>query len=452
MSQSRRTFLRNSCLGLSAMAMSAGFERFGLLNSVVAQAQNDYKALVCIFLYGGNDGNNTVIPYEQTRYSQYNTGRGSLALARESLSSTVIRPRSLGYDFAFHPAMTGFHSLWQQNKLAVLCNMGTLIEHTTKAQIQNGTANLPELLFSHQDQQKQWQTFPGRRSNAGWGARIADRLRHRNTGNFPMILSFSGDELFVTSAQTEFLPLILDPGEGFTLLGFEDGTPESLARKAALREALLVDREHPLIDGISRISKQALDSEQLLNDALRQVSVNTPFPETGLGLQLKQIAHIIAARNILGHKRQLFFCSIGGFDTHGIQLYRQEQQLIELDAATKAFYDSTVELQLQDKVMSFTLSDFGRTLKPAGTGTDHAWGNHLFAIGGAVRGGDFYGAFPNLDVNGNDSLDEDGRWIPTMSVDQYAVTIARWYGVAMADLPYVAPNFRRFDRPPNFML
>lgn len=452
----RRNFLRTSCTAFGAAALTAGMEKFSLVNAL-AQG-SDYKALVCIFLYGGNDGNNMVIPREQNSYNTYEQYRGALAIPREQLLS--ITPTSLSTQFGFHPAFNtevgqgtlprGLHRLWQQNKLAVVCNVGTLIEPTIRARIEAGRARLPEQLFSHEDQQKQHQTFPGRREQYGWGGRIADRLRGYNTGNFPMMMSVAGDDLFMTGAHDEILPLILDPDAGFVLEGY-DGTPEATARKQALREALLFDNENPLIAGNNRLQKQVVDAEQRLNDALRDITISTPFPE-GFGNQMKHIAKIIAARNTLGHRRQIFFCAFGGFDTHRAQYDTQAGLLAALSGAMTSFYNATVELGVANQVTTFTLSDFGRTLIPNSDGTDHGWGNHQLVMGGAVRGGDFYGRFPNLIPNGSDAFtDNEGRWIPSMSIDQYAVTLASWFGVPRTALEYVAPNYRRFDSPPQFM-
>lgn len=452
----RRDFLHKTCSALGAAALTAGLEKFSLMNAL-AQG-SDYKALVCIFLYGGNDGNNIVAPREQNFYNIYAQHRGVLAIPREQLLS--IAPTSLSTEFGFHPGFSaevgegagarGLHRLWQQRKLAVVCNVGTLVEPITRAGIEAGRAWLPEQLFSHEDQQKQHQTFPGKRERFGWGGRIADRMNGHNTGNFPMMLSVAGDDLFLTGMQDEILPLILDPDAGFVLEGY-DGSPEANARKQALREALLTDNENPLVAESNRLNKQVVDAEQRLNDALRDININTPFPE-GFGGQLKHVAKMIAARNALGHKRQIFFCAFGGFDTHRFQYDAHAGLLSALSAAMTAFYNATVELGVANQVTTFTLSDFGRTLKPNSDGTDHGWGNHQIVMGGAVRGGDFYGRFPNLIPNGSDALsDDEGRWIPSMSVDQYAVALASWFGVPRVYLDYVAPNYRRFDLPPGFM-
>ncbi|HXM33777.1 MAG TPA: DUF1501 domain-containing protein [Pyrinomonadaceae bacterium] len=436
MSHSRRDFLRSSLVIGAAAAVS----RFGFLD-VLAQS-TDYKALVCIFLYGGNDSNNMVVPNGTDGYQAYARARGPLALPQASL--LAIQPSSTGARFGLHPSLNELHPLWTQKKLAVLCNVGTLVEPLTKADYEAGSKRAPDQLFSHQDQQNQWQTsICDRPIDTGWGGRIADRVLALNGSvAFPMIISGGGDELFVSAADTDALGV--DPNSGFGAEGFDD-SPESTARYNGLRQTLLVDTDHTLVRAASTITKRALDSQEVLNRALA-APVTTAFPVTDLGTQLAQVAHIIAGRSITGLKRQIFFCAQGGYDTHSDEMNSHVQLYTELSQALSAFYAATVELGVAPQVTTFTLSDFGRTFRPNTDGTDHAWGSHQLILGGAVRGGDFYGTFPTLELNGPDSADEEGRWIPTTAVDQYAATLASWFGVSAGDIAVVAPNIGRFGR------
>ena len=436
MSHSRREFLRRGLVIGAAAAAS----RFGLLN-VLAQG-TDYKALVCIFLYGGNDSNNMVVPNGTDGYQAYARARGPLALPQASL--LPIQLSSNGARFGLHPNLSELRPLWMQNKLAVLCNVGTLVEPVTRADYEAGSKRLPNQLFSHQDQQDQWQTS---KSDGpiitGWGGRVADRVLALNGSvAFPMIISAGGDELFVSAAEADSLGI--DPNSAFAAEGFDD-SPESAARYSGLRQALLLDTDHTLVRAASTITKRALDSEQILNRALA-ARVTTAFPATDLGAQLAQVAHIIAGRSITGLKRQIFFCAQGGYDTHSDELNSHAQLYTELSQAMSSFYAATVELGVAPQVTTFTLSDFGRTFRPNTDGTDHGWGSHQLIIGGAVRGGDFYGTFPTLDVAGPDSTDEEGRWIPTTAVDQYAATLASWFGVSASDTTVVVPNIGRFAK------
>lgn len=455
MPSSRRTFLRRTCCSIGAAALSASLKPFGLMNALAQGAQpSDYKALVCIFLYGGNDGNNMVVPYDVSEYNAYAAVRGAataggLAIARESL--LPITPSSTGRQFGFHPNLPEMQALWSQGKLGVLCNVGTLAEPITKAQYQGGGADRPLSLFSHNDQQLQWQTaIADDLSRTGWGGRLADRLDSVNAGaQVPMIISVAGSSLFNTGASSR--PLSIPSSGSFTLSGFSTSAA-STARLTSVQELLTYDRETQLVDSVAGISAQAIATSQTINPIITNTasSVQPLFAgqTSSISKQLLQVAKIIEARATLGSKRQIFFCSLGGFDTHNNQIYTQMSLFSQLAPALKSFYDATVQLGVASQVTSFTLSDFGRTFKPAsGGGTDHAWGNHHLIIGGAVRGGDLYGAFPTLALKGPDDVSDEGRWLPTIAVDQYAATLATWFGVSSSDLPIVTPNIGRFSSP-----
>jgi uncharacterized protein (DUF1501 family) len=461
MQVTRREFLLQSahaCLGyaLGTAAFVAGIERFGMINAF-AQG-TDYRALVCVFLAGGNDGNNMIVPTTTTEYTAYANVRAAsgLAIARDTL--LPITPASIASEFGLHPSLAGMKELWDAQRAAVVANVGPLVYPLTRPQYQAGAAR-PYQLFSHSDQIAQWQSaIADRVSPTGWGGRTADAFEPHASG-FPMITALSGG-LFTrgtTSSPLSIAPAPTPLNRVLVLTGFGTAADET-ARLNAMTFLRTIDSDQVLVGSASRTTQQALDVGRILS---ADVTLATVFPATALGNQLQQIAKVIkfnATSPSLQLTRQIFFCQLGGFDTHQNQVATQASLLTQLSQAVRAFYDATVELGVESQVTTFTLSDFGRTFQPAGNGTgvvgsDHAWGNHHFVVGGAVRGGDFYGevgpggtVFPVLQLNGPSDTDNRGRWIPSASVEQYAATLAAWYGVPAADLPLVFPNIGRFLR------
>jgi len=451
---SRREFIRGCCAAAS-MGVFASFSRFGLMNAL-AQSPADYRALVCIFLFGGNDGNNLVVPMGSTAPLNYATylalrgdpASGGLALAQSGTGALLginIRTAQNGVrDFGLHPALTNIRNLFMNNRVAIVANVGVLFEPLTRNEYRNRLKPIPANLFSHSDQQQQWQTLrPDGFGTTGWGGRTADKVQGLNVGaQFPPITTVAGTAIFNTGQETH--PFALVPGTTPGLQGF-DSSAAANARLVALQEMLTFDTGINLVQATSSVTGRALQQSATLSAALQGQTLQTAFPATSIGNQLRQVALIIKVRQALGLSRQIFFCSMGGYDTHSNQLPDQQNLLSQLDAAMKAFYDATLELGVSSRVTTFTLSEFGRTLKPAsGAGSDHGWGSHQLILGDAVLGGDMYGRFPEPAFGGPDDASSNGRWIPSTSIDQFGATLARWFGVAEADLPAVFPNLPKF--------
>lgn len=447
-------------------AIATQMRHFGLMN-LVAQRKideakeagagdgaSDYKALVCVFLDGGNDGNNSVIPNYNEGYAQYAAARQAQGLAIPRANLLPITAPSMGQDYGFHPAMAPLHSLYTSGKMAIVCNVGCLVQPLTKATYQAG-APRPYQLFSHPDQADQFRTsISSFKSTTGWGGRLADRTSSLNMNPaIPMITSISGASIFTNGANTK--PLVVTAGAALDQLlvlnGFGTAADE-LARRTAMNNARLRDVNYSMVQNASLITQQAVAvSQQLTVDPTLTVT----FPGTTLGNQLRQVAKFIKIRTLLNMNRQIFFVQLGGFDHHSSQLTPHNSLLTQVSNAIRAFYDEMVAQQVESQVTVCTMSDFSRTFNPAGSGgnvgSDHGWGGPYFVIGGAVLGGNFYGRptsngtfVPTLVNGAGDDVDSRGRFIPTVSVEQYAGTLARWYGLSQADLPFVFPNINNF--------
>ncbi|MGC3988854.1 MAG: DUF1501 domain-containing protein [Chthoniobacteraceae bacterium] len=454
MNLSRRRFIRQAaCAALGTTSIASTVWNLRALNAAVAQSSttSDYRALVCLFLYGGNDANNLLVPVDNTNYNSYAAARGILAIPQASL--LPISPATASADgrqYGLHPSCPELQTLFGNGKLALLANVGTLVAPITRAQYFSGGAAVPPQLFSHADQQVEWQTsWPDSPQRTGWGGRMADLLVSMNgSASISMSISLAGTNTFQVGNQVFGYQVSTSGPVG---LSGTTGTNNAL-RYQAIQNILNLPAQNLYEAEFAKITNRAIANYGTLNSLLvNQTALTTTFPTSNpLADQLKMIARLIGLRDSIGVKRQIFFCSIGGFDTHSDQLTGQSNLFAELSQALNAFYNATVELGVDSQVTTFTASDFGRTFPTNGTasssGSDHGWGSHHLVMGGAVKGGDIYGTVPTLVVNGPDDTGL-GRWIPTTSVDEYSATLGTWFGVQSGDLSTVLPNIGRFGHP-----
>ena len=471
----RRAFLRRSghlamagtalpfALNLAAMGEAAAFDA------------TDYKALVCVFLYGGNDYANTVVTYDDASYDKYSQIRGGgagqtaggIALAKSSLSSTLLNANAkdavsgaLNRQYALHPSMTGLAGLFNSGKAAVQLNVGPLVAPTTRAGYNSnnrGSNPLPPNLFSHNDQQSIWQSSSPEGSTVGWGGKIGDLALSSNKTSLFSCISVSGNSVFLAGDQA--LQYQIGTNSAVKINGATNPVYGSAAVRDAVKQLTQASSGQVIENAYNTVTRRAVTAETEMTAALdANKAVNNVYPapfnaftdSNQLARQLRMVARMIASRTALGSKRQVFLVSIGGMDLHDDLVGKHVGNMQDVSGAMTEFYNATVALGVANSVTSFTASDFGRTLASNGDGADHGWGSHHLVVGGAVNGGAFYGTAPPVSVGDSSTLADDqwhvgqGRLLPSTSVDQYAATMAKWFGVADAELNGILPNLGRF--------
>ena len=452
---SRRAFLSRASALSIAGAATPFVLNLAAIGEAAAATASDYKALVCVFLFGGNDYANTLAPYDNATFATYAAQRTGLNYSQAALAPTLLNPSVAlagGAQYALAPELGKLLPLFNAGKMAVMLNVGTLIQPTTKAQYTAKSVALPPKLLSHNDQQSFWQALNPEGATSGWGGRIGDQLQAGNGTATLTCINASANAVFLTgqaAVQYSVTP------SGPVALNARNSLNGS-ATAAALLQNLMngsVGGSHQFETALAGVGGRALSLYNQVSSALAAApATTTAFPaaadtQSSLGAQLALVAKMISVSSQLGAKRQVFFVSTGRFDTHDGLDTLHPLLLTNLADALRAFYDTTVELGVASQVTTFTASDFGRALTSNNDGTDHGWGSMHFALGGAVNGGRYYGINPVLANNGPDDIGQ-GRLIPTMSVDQYAATMASWFGVSAGNLATVLPNIGNFAGSP----
>ena len=461
----RRAFLKRSAQ-MGAMGAAAPFAlNMSLINDAAAfTGTGPYQALVCLFLLGGNDQDDTLIPYDDTNYNLYSAIRGGgggqtaggIARAKADLAATLLNPvapqtLTNNIQYALHPAMTRMKAHWDQQRMATLLNVGTLIRPTTLSEYESSDRArypLPFGLFSHNDQQSVWQSSAPEGATSGWGGRLADIAMTSNTNSIFTAISAAGNSVFLTGRSALAYQV---SGNGAVRL--RNGSTRVAGSTTAfdmMREIMTQpDPSAHIFEGeYNRVTKRSIDSEGVYSAGVNATTLATPFSQndqtSGIAAQLRIVARSIAARQALGVNRQVFFVTMGGYDNHDDLIPDHDSLLAQLDFATDAFYKATVEMGIADQVTLFTASDFGRTASSNGDGSDHGWGGHHFVLGGGVKGGRHYGIAPEVSTTGESQVGQ-GRLIPTTSVDQYGATLASWLGASSGEMSTLFPNIGNFS-------
>ena len=445
---SRRAFLKRSSMLAMAGAAAPWALQLAAMSEAAAATATDYKALVCVFLYGGNDYGNTLIPTDAARYALYQGMRPSLAYTQAQLAATVLNPNVAltgGLQYAIAPELAPLLPIFNAGKMGVMLNVGTLVQPTTKAQYTSGATPLPPRLFSHNDQQSVWQSSSPEGATSGWGGRMGDLFESGNGNAVFTCINVASNAVYLagkTATQYQVSPTGPVP-----LAGVSRPLFGSSACSAALQSLVTAPSSNLFENEYTRVTARSLSAGGTLSAALAAgPTIGTPFPApggNGLADQLKLVARMISAADTVGAKRQVFFVSMGGFDNHDGLAAIHPGLLSSVAAALSAFYAATVELGVANQVTTFTASDFGRTLT-ANDGSDHGWGSMHFMLGGAVNGGRYYGTPPVVANDGPDDVGQ-GRLLPTTSVDQYAATMGSWLGISDTDLLTVLPNLAHWN-------
>ncbi len=446
--QSRRAFLKRTAALGAAGAAAPFVTSLAAIGEAAAATASDYKALVCVFMFGGNDYANTLTPYDQASYNLYQASRQNLAHARTALAPTLLVPSTAlagGRQYALAPTMAPLLPIFDAGRMAAVLNVGTLVQPTSKAQYTANSVRLPPKLFSHNDQQSYWQASSPEGAISGWGGRIGDLLQSGNGTSTLTCINASGNAVFLTGRTA--IQYSVSTNGPIALLNNGSTVYGSTTAASTLRSLMTGNNANLMANEHARISKRGLDTFAQVNTALGGAPVgNFPLFPTGNSLadQLRIVARLISVSQELGAKRQVFFVSLGGFDMHDSLGTQHPTQIGLVANAIRAFYDTTVALGVADRVTTFTASDFGRTLQSNDDGSDHGWGSMHFVTGGAVNGRRFFGIPPAIGNNTPDDVGQ-GRLLPTIAVDQYASTLANWFGVSATDMPTVLPNIGNYN-------
>jgi uncharacterized protein (DUF1501 family) len=461
--QSRRTFLKKSSLMAAAGAAAPWALQLAAMGEAAAFSGDDYKALVCVFLYGGNDYANTVVTYDEASHRRYadiraagaGSAAGGIVLSRAALANTLLKPAQAlpeGRQYALHPSMPNLAGLFNSGQAGVQLNVGPLVVPLTRQQFESQAYPMPPKLFSHNDQQSVWQSSSPEGSTIGWGGRLGDIAMPSNSQSLFTCISVTGNSVFLSGQDALQYQCSTSGAIKVRALQNNDGFfGNHTEMRATLLNMIQQNRSHVLQNEYNNVMRRALAAEGKVSSALSSVNLGTAFADNNLSRQMRMVARLIGARQRLGVKRQVFMVSLGGFDLHDNLVARQPGLLQEVDQAISSFYKATVELGVSDKVTTFTASDFGRTLTSNGNGSDHGWGSHHFLVGGAVKGARFYGEAPP--VSASDSKDPQDQWhvgqgrlLPRTSTDQFAATLGRWFGVEEGELARILPNLRNFGK------
>ncbi|WP_343632851.1 DUF1501 domain-containing protein [Roseateles sp.] len=443
----RREFLkRASALSVAGTAAPWALQLAAINEAAAAAVPGDYKAIVCLFLYGGNDYGNTLVPYDAASHQAYAAIRQTLATPREQLAATALTPSVAlpdGRQMALAPTMSALKPVFDAGRLAVMLNIGTLMQPTTLAQYKAGNVPLPPKLFSHNDQQSLWQSSKPEGSTSGWGGRLGDQFLGGNGNATFTCINVSGNAVFMSGGQA--VQYQMSSSGAVALNGATKPVFGSQACADALKALVTADRSHWMEQELNRVTARSISAQGTVSTALASQTLQTAFETNSLAAQLQTVARLIGARSALGATRQVFFVSIGGFDLHDNLVAQHPGLLGQVGNAMASFDAALRELGVAQNVTTFTASDFGRTLSSNGDGSDHGWGSHHLVMGGAVKGGRFYGQLPSVSVNGPDDVGQ-GRLLPTTAVDQLAATLALWMGVSPTDLPGVLPGIVNFNQ------
>lgn len=450
---SRRAFMhRSSQLAVMGAASGYAMGLAGLSDAAAFDSSGGYKALVCVFLLGGNDHANTLIPFDAANYNLYSQIRDTIAIDRDGLGSQVLnplQPQTLTDDMqlALAPTMPRLKARFDQGVMAPLLNVGPLIAPITKQQFESDdTISFPRpaKLFSHNDQQSTWQSGSPEGSVSGWGGRIGDLAASSNTNSMFTAINATGNAVFLSGDQIQ--PYGISSNGAIQINAIDRRLYGSQAASDALRTLLTAGNGHVFGNDYAMANARSIQFSGFIDDAVSGVNLATQFGDSSLSSQLEVVARLIAARGSLGVTRQVFLVATGGFDNHDGLIGTHEGLLAGVDGALDEFYRAMEEVGAASEVTTFTASDFGRTLASNGDGSDHGWGGHHFILGGAVNGGQFYGTAPKISVDAEDQVGR-GRLLPTTSVDEYSATLAKWLGVETGEIPVVSPNIANFNSP-----